>query len=52
MLVISEVHRRYTRQINFSKEWKGHLWQGNFAYIYWMSPIYWPVSGILKSGKS
>jgi len=28
---IGEAHRRYTRYINFQKEWKGHLWQGRFA---------------------
>ena len=28
---IGEAHRRYTRYINFQKDWKGHLWQGRFA---------------------
>jgi putative transposase len=28
---IGEAHRRYTRQINFQKGWRGHLWQGRFA---------------------
>jgi putative transposase len=28
---IGEAHRRYTRYINFQKEWKGHLWQGRFG---------------------
>ena len=28
---IGEAHRRYTRYINFQKNWKGHLWQGRFA---------------------
>ena len=28
---IGESHRRYTRQINFREQWKGHLWQGRFA---------------------
>ncbi len=28
---IGEVHRRYTRYINFQKGWKGHLWQGRFG---------------------
>ncbi len=28
---IGEAHRRYTRHINFKKEWKGYLWQGRFA---------------------
>ena len=27
---ISEVHRRYTRAINFRMGWRGHLWQGRF----------------------
>ncbi len=31
MLAIGEAHRRYTRRINFSKGWKGHLWRGRFA---------------------
>jgi len=28
---IGEAHRRYTRYINFQKNWKGHLWQGRFG---------------------
>jgi len=28
---IGEVHRRYTRYINFKKGWKGYSWQGRFA---------------------
>ena len=28
---IGEVHRRYTRMINFREGWRGHLWQGRFA---------------------
>jgi putative transposase len=28
---IGEAHRRYTRHINFRKNWKGYLWQGRFA---------------------
>jgi len=28
---IAEVHRRYTRMINFRKKWRGYLWQGRFA---------------------
>ena len=28
---IGEVHRRYTRMINFRKKWRGYLWQGRFA---------------------
>ncbi|MDQ6960961.1 MAG: transposase [Mariprofundaceae bacterium] len=28
---IGEAHRRYTRHINFKKDWKGYLWQGRFA---------------------
>ncbi len=30
-LGIGETHRRYTRYVNFSKGWKGYLWQGRFA---------------------
>ena len=30
-LVIGEVHRRYTRMVNFREGWRGHLWQGRFA---------------------
>jgi REP-associated tyrosine transposase len=30
-LAIGEVHRRYTRMINFREGWRGHLWQGRFA---------------------
>ena len=29
--VIGEVHRLYTRKINFRENWKGYLWQGRFA---------------------
>ena len=28
---IGEVHRRYTRHINFREGWRGYLWQGRFA---------------------
>lgn len=28
---IVEVHRRYTRMINFKKCWKCYLWQGRFS---------------------
>jgi putative transposase len=28
---LGEVHRRYTRRVNFHKGWKGYLWQGRFA---------------------
>ena len=28
---VSEVHRRYTRDVNFREGWRGHLWQGRFA---------------------
>jgi len=27
---IGEIHRRYTRAINFRMGWRGHLWQGRF----------------------
>jgi putative transposase len=30
-LAVGEAHRRYTRRINFSKGWRGHLWQERFA---------------------
>ena len=28
---VAEVHRRYTRMINFREGWRGCLWQGRFA---------------------
>ena len=28
---IGEVHRRYTRRVNFREGWRGHLWEGRFA---------------------
>lgn len=28
---IGEVHRRYTRRVNFREGWQGYLWQGRFA---------------------
>ncbi len=36
---IGEVHRRYTRHINFRKGWRGHLWQRRFA-SYPMDEVY------------
>jgi putative transposase len=30
-LAIGEAHRRYTRHINFQRNWRGHLWQGRFS---------------------
>jgi putative transposase len=29
--VIGEVHRRYTRMVNFRENWRGYLWQGRFS---------------------
>ncbi|WP_379548281.1 transposase [Qipengyuania sp. DSG2-2] len=28
---LGEVHRRYTRMVNFREGWRGHLFQGRFA---------------------
>lgn len=28
---IGEVHRHYTRMINFREQWRGYLWQGRFS---------------------
>ena len=28
---VAEVHRRYTRMVNFRERWRGCLWQGRFA---------------------
>ncbi len=28
---IGEIHRRYTRMINFREGWRGYLWQGRFS---------------------
>jgi putative transposase len=28
---IGEVHRRYSRMVNFRERWRGYLWQGRFA---------------------
>lgn len=28
--VLAEVHRRYTRHVNFRQGWRGHLWQERF----------------------
>ena len=28
--VLGEAHRRYTREINFRNQWRGHLWQERF----------------------
>jgi putative transposase len=30
-LAIGKAHRRYTRRINFRKDWRGHLWQERFS---------------------
>jgi len=31
--VLREVHTRYTRRVNFHKDWRGHLWQGRFYSV-------------------
>jgi len=31
-LAIAEAHCRDTRNINFREGWRGHLWQGRFAF--------------------
>lgn len=28
---LAEAHRRYSRGVNFRKDWRGYLWQGRFA---------------------
>ena len=28
---VGEMHRRYSRRVNFREGWRGHLWQGRFA---------------------
>jgi putative transposase len=28
---VGQVHRRYTRRINFGRNWRGYLWQGRFG---------------------
>lgn len=28
---LAEVHRRYSRAVNFREGWRGYLWQGRFA---------------------
>ena len=30
---VGEVHRRYTRMVNFREGWRGHLWQGRFVQL-------------------
>src|SRR5688500_1811872 len=30
---LAEVHRRYTRLVNFREGWRGHLWQGRFYSV-------------------
>lgn len=30
---IGEAHRRYTRRVNLREDWRGHLWQGRFAWV-------------------
>ncbi|MFH1383493.1 MAG: transposase [Candidatus Omnitrophota bacterium] len=38
---IGEVHRRYTRLINFREKWRGYLWQGRFkSYVMDESYLY------------
>ncbi len=41
---ISEVHRRYSRRINFREEWRGHLRQGQLAAFPVDEP-YLPAAG-------
>ena len=30
---LGEIHRRYTRRVNFREGWRGYLWQGRFASV-------------------
>jgi putative transposase len=30
---LAQVHRRYSRRINFRQGWRGYLWQGRFASV-------------------
>ncbi|MEN8169444.1 MAG: transposase [Pseudomonadota bacterium] len=36
---LGEVHRRYTRHVNFRKGWRGHLWQERF-HSFVMDEVY------------
>jgi len=60
---IGEVHRRYTRMINFREKWRGYLWQGRFtsfpmqkaglvknAWDYQWSSVHAHLSGYDKNG--
>lgn len=33
IVMVSDLHQRYTRYMNFKKDWKGHLWQGRFFSV-------------------
>ena len=41
---IGEVHRRYSRRVNFREGWRGHLWQGRFA-SFPMDDAHWAMRG-------
>jgi putative transposase len=47
---IGEIHRNYTRMINFRENWRGYLWQGRFSsYVMDEKYLYAAVKYILNN---
>ncbi len=52
---IGEIHRNYTRFINFRKKWRGYLWQGRFSsYVldekYLMAAVRYILLNLVRAG--
>ncbi len=45
---IGEVHRRYTRRINFRENWRGYLWQGRFSSFVMDEPYVMATAGYVE----
>ena len=47
---IGEIHRNYTRMINFREKWRGYLWQGRFSsYVMDEKYLYAAVRYVLNN---
>ncbi|MBD3775383.1 MAG: transposase [Halothiobacillus sp.] len=52
---LGEVHRRYTRMVNFREGWRGHLFQGRFAsypmdYVHLMAAVRYVENNPVAAG--
>lgn len=48
---LAQVHRRYSRRVNFCRGWRGYLWQGRFASVVMDTPHLLAATGTLNATR-